>query len=128
MLLANPHLPWSDLFLFYEAQTSAPGVNAYGATLVGFPSLAIAFNDHLGWTHTVNTHDGEDLYELTLADAGYRWDGQVKAFETLTFPSRIAPNLYLRGAGTGPGHEERHRRRQKTRSATEAHCCGEDSA
>jgi len=35
MLLANPHLPWSDLFLWYEAQLTAPGIDAYGATLVG---------------------------------------------------------------------------------------------
>jgi acyl-homoserine-lactone acylase len=81
MLLANPHLPWSDLFLFYEAQISAPGINAYGATLVGFPVLLIAFNDHLGWTHTVNTLDGADLYELTLVAGGYRWNGQPRSFE-----------------------------------------------
>ena len=81
MLLANPHLPWSDFFLFYEAQLVAPGLDAYGATLVGFPLLAIAFNDCLGWTHTVNTFDGQDLYELTVADGGYRWDGAVRPFE-----------------------------------------------
>lgn len=82
MLLANPHLPWSDRFLWYEVQLTAPGVNAYGVTLVGIPSLTIAFNDHLGWAHTVNAHDGWDAYELTLADGGYRFDGQVRAFET----------------------------------------------
>ena len=43
MLLANPHLPWSDLFTFFEAQLTAPGINAYGAALVGMPVLAIAF-------------------------------------------------------------------------------------
>ncbi|HKX33034.1 MAG TPA: acylase [Blastocatellia bacterium] len=82
MLLANPHLPWADLFLFYEAQFVAPGVNLYGATLVGFPAPGIAFNDYLGWSHTVNTHDGQDLYELELTAGGYRWDGKVRAFET----------------------------------------------
>ena len=82
LLLANPHLPWSGLFLFYEAQLVAPGMDAYGAALVGLPALGIAFNDHLGWTHTVNTHDGQDLYELTLTDGGYRWDGETRPFET----------------------------------------------
>jgi acyl-homoserine-lactone acylase len=81
MLLANPHLPWSDLFLFYEAQLTAPGINAYGATLAGFPVMGIAFNDYLGWSHTVNTHDGQDLYKLTLVEGGYLWDGKVRAFE-----------------------------------------------
>lgn len=84
MLLANPHLPWSDLFLWYEAQITAPGIDAYGATLVGIPVLAIAFNNNLGWTHTVDTYDGWDLYELTLADEGYRFDDKVRNFETKT--------------------------------------------
>jgi len=82
MLLANPHLPWSDFWLFYEAQLVAPDVDAYGVTLVGQPGLGIAFNDNLGWSHTVNTHDGQDLYELTLSGDEYRWDGGVRAFET----------------------------------------------
>ncbi|WP_254921459.1 acylase [Nodularia sp. NIES-3585] len=89
MLLANPHLPWSDLFLWYEAQMTAPGFNAYGATLVGIPVLAIAFNDHLGWTHTVNTHDGWDAYKLELVDNGYRFDGQVKSFETTNLSLKV---------------------------------------
>src|SRR5262249_37035655 len=74
LLLANPHLPWSNELTFYEAQISAPGYSAYGATLVGFPVLAIAFNDHLGWTHTVNTIDAGDLYELELEGDAYRFD------------------------------------------------------
>jgi acyl-homoserine-lactone acylase len=84
MLLANPHLVWSDLFLWYEAQLTAPEIDAYGVALVGMPMLAIAFNNNLGWTFTVNTHDGWDAYELTLADGGYRWDGGVRPFESET--------------------------------------------
>ncbi|BAY94705.1 MULTISPECIES: acylase [unclassified Tolypothrix] len=89
MLLANPHLLWSDLFLWYEAQLTAPGMNAYGATLVGIPVLAIAFNDNLGWTHTVNTHDGWDLYELKLADGGYLLDDKVRPFTTENFLLKV---------------------------------------
>lgn len=83
LLLANPHLPWEDLFTWIEAQYSMPGIDLYGAALVGLPLLQIAFNSHLGWTHTVNTQDGEDLYELTLAGGGdgYLWDGSVRAFD-----------------------------------------------
>lgn len=80
MLLANPHLPWSDLFRWYEAHLVAPGLDAYGATLVGIPVLAIAFNNELGWSHTVNTHDGWDAYALDLAEGGYRWQNQVRPF------------------------------------------------
>ena len=81
MLLANPHLPWGGMTTWFEAQLQAPGVDAYGAALVGFPLLGIAFNDHLGWTHTNNPMDGADLYELELVEGGYRWDGGVRAFD-----------------------------------------------
>lgn len=89
LLLANPHLPWSGGYTFFEAQMTGPGVDAYGATLVGVPVLTIAFNDHLGWTHTVNTQDFEDLYQLTLADGGYRWDEGVRGFQADTQRIRV---------------------------------------
>ena len=73
MLLANPHLPWSDPFTFYEAHLVAPDLNAYGVALVGTPTLEIGFNDNLGWTHTNNTMDGADLYEVFLEGEGYNW-------------------------------------------------------
>ncbi len=80
MLLANPHLPWSDLFLWFEAHLNAPGVNTYGVALVGFPTLAIAFNDFLGWSHTLSAYNGVTVYELELAPGGYRLDGDVLPF------------------------------------------------
>ncbi|MCP5101989.1 MAG: acylase [bacterium] len=89
MLLANPHLPWSGYFMFFEAQFTAPGINAYGVTLVGFPMHVIAFNDHLGWSHTVNVSDGSDLYELTLKEGGYLLDGKKKNFKTETQTVKI---------------------------------------
>ncbi|MEX6686458.1 acylase [Danxiaibacter flavus] len=89
LLLANPHLPWEDLFIFYEAHLKAPGFNAYGATLIGFPMLAIAFNEHLGWTHTVNTIDGSDKYELTLKDDGYLLDGKKEMFSDKPIMIRV---------------------------------------
>ena len=81
MLVMNPHLPWSDEWLFYEGHFNAPGVHTYGATLVGLPTLGIAFNEHLGWSHTNNTIDNADRFELTLKDGGYVVDGEVRQFE-----------------------------------------------
>jgi acyl-homoserine-lactone acylase len=81
MLVLNPHLPWADLFTWFEVQLKTPEVDVSGATLVGIPFVAVGFNDRLGWTHTVNTHDGADLYRLTLDGDGYRFDGEVRPFE-----------------------------------------------
>ena len=81
LLLANPHLYWGDLYTFFEAHLCAPGFNAYGASIVGFPVLNIAFNQQLGWTHTVNTIDACDRYQLKMQGGGYILDGKVMAFE-----------------------------------------------
>ena len=81
MLLANPHLPWLGRFRFFEAHLQTEGVNIYGANLVGAPVLGTAFNEHLGWTHTVNTLDGQDLYELKINAGGYRWNGKTIPFD-----------------------------------------------
>ena len=84
LLLQNPHLPWSDAFTWMEAQLTGGGADVYGAALVGSPVINIGFNDRLGWTHTVNTTDKEDYYELTLADGGDRFDGAVRRFDVDT--------------------------------------------
>ena len=54
MLLANPHLPWADFMLFYESQWQGPGVNIYGATLVGFPVLTLLQQSCSAFDRAVN--------------------------------------------------------------------------
>jgi acyl-homoserine-lactone acylase len=81
MLVQNPHLPWWKEFLFFESHLNLNGKNMYGSTLVGLPGIAIGFNEHLGWSHTDNTIDNADTYELELKDGGYLLDGKVKEFE-----------------------------------------------
>jgi len=82
MLLTNPHLPWTDYFTYFEAHINGPGTNAYGISRIGFPVLTMAFNTQAGYAQTVNTHDGQDLYELTLKEGGYLWEGDVADFRT----------------------------------------------
>lgn len=53
------------------------------------PVFAIAFNNNLGWTLTVNTHQGWNKYELKLTDNGYIFDGKVRAFITETQTLKI---------------------------------------
>ena len=81
LLLINPHLPWGDLFTWYETHLALPDMNVYGATLVGIPFISVGFNEHLGWTHTVNTIDAADLYDLQTRGDEYIFDGQNRPFE-----------------------------------------------
>ncbi len=82
MLLINPHLQWKGFHRWFEAHLKGPGIDATGVTLVGMPMHIMAFNDHMGWTHTVNVHDGADLYKLTKSKGGYIFDGKIHAFDT----------------------------------------------
>ena len=89
LLLINPHLPWRDRFLFYEVHAVLPDLNLTGAAPVGFPAPVVGFNDHLGWAHTVNAHDGVDLYELTLDGKRYSWNGEPRALEERSVTLRV---------------------------------------
>lgn len=84
MLVQNPHLPWMDEFLFFESHLNLSGRDMYGATLVGFPGIAIGFNESLGWSHTDNTLDNSDTYEVEIQDGRYLLDGEPKEFEKST--------------------------------------------
>ena len=54
----------------------------YGANLVGMPGIAIGFNESLGWSHTDNTIDNSDTYELNLKGNGYELDGEETKFDS----------------------------------------------
>ena len=84
MLVQNPHLPWSNEFLFFESHLTLNGYDMYGSTLVGLPGISIGFNKNLGWTHTNNTIDNSDLYEVELKDSGYLLDGKRNDFDVKT--------------------------------------------
>ena len=89
MLVQNPHLPWWGEFTWVEMHLMTDSINSYGATLVGFPGFPIAFNENLGWSHTVNTIDVADTYELDLAGDGYLLDGKKVEFMKTTQPFRM---------------------------------------
>jgi acyl-homoserine-lactone acylase len=84
MLVMNPHLPWQDWYTYYEVHLNAPGINLYGASQAGFPMLRFVFSDFGGFTQTVNSIDGSDLYAITPDGDGYRFDGQRREFERRT--------------------------------------------
>ncbi|MBM4186389.1 MAG: acylase [Gemmatimonadetes bacterium] len=110
LLIGNPHLPWNDLYLFYEAHIVTPDRNLYGTGLVGMPTIAIGFNDHVGWSHTVNTQDGADVFRLVKDGDGYRFDGArrefVTRFEVLTVKGAAPESLAVKESVHGPVFSE----------------------
>ena len=67
LLLANPHYPWYGPNRFWEKHLSIPGtLDVYGANLVGAPGVAIGFNQHVAWSHTVSASQRLVFYRLAL--------------------------------------------------------------
>ncbi len=89
LLLGNPHLGWGGWQTYYEIQLTAPGINLYGASQVGFPVLRFMFSDYLGFNQTVNSIDAVDLYRIKAKDGGYLFDGKVLPFEDSTHDLKI---------------------------------------
>lgn len=81
MLVVNPHLPWGDLFIWHEQQFVTDEYNMYGATLVGNPSITLGFNANVSWTHTVNTIDNTDLFQIKKQGDTYFLDDEYLPFE-----------------------------------------------
>lgn len=62
----NSHLPWTGISAWYEIHAkSHSGWDIYGATLAGFPALLLGFNEHVGWSHTINSPDLVDVYLIS---------------------------------------------------------------
>ena len=90
MLLGNPHQPWYGVGSFYQVHLTIPGdYDAMGATLKGFPMIAIGFNRDMAWTHTVSVANRFTLFELKLNPDNplqYEVDGEYRDItpETVT--------------------------------------------
>lgn len=95
ILMGNPHLPWGNnspipglgIYQWMEANLvigdpNAPSLNASGSVLMGAPFFGIGYSDALGWTHTNNTIQNTNLYELTLSSDGtYEFGGHALPLE-----------------------------------------------
>ena len=64
ILCNDPHLKLSLPSIWYEVQLNAPGVNVYGVSLPGTPSVIIGFNDSIAWGVTNASVDVRDWYEM----------------------------------------------------------------
>jgi len=91
MLLLNGHVPWNDsAFRQMEVHLQCPEVSIYGTVVsAGSPIVPGGFTDHHAVGGTVNTLDNMDLYELKLAEGGYRWDGSIRAFDVASHTVKV---------------------------------------
>lgn len=110
ILMGNPHLPWGvnqpidddqanqnfGIYQWVEANLVignpvSPTLNAQGVTFVGGPFIGIGFSDWVGWTHTNNTIQNADLYQLTLDSTGtkYLFDGAYLPLQHTTGTVKI---------------------------------------
>ncbi len=99
ILLGNPHLTWGGSQIFHEVHLTVPGkVNVSGTSLIGTPGVAIGFNENLGWSHTVNPHDSDDVYELTLDPKDnhrYVYDGRSLPMQKRELTIQVKTNAGL---------------------------------
>jgi acyl-homoserine-lactone acylase len=92
ILMGNPHPPWGNnspvppinglgIYQWMEVNLvigdpEKPKLNASGVVLMGAPFIGIGYSDEIGWTHTDNTIQNTNLYELTLNPNGtYNFGG-----------------------------------------------------
>jgi len=81
---------------------------------VGLPVLNIAFNRHLGWTHTVSTIDACDRYALVVNGESYSLDAGELPFEKRSVAVRVRqPDeaLKVRFEDDATANVQRHLRR-----------------
>lgn len=92
MLFINPHQPFFGPGQWYEGHLhSDEGWNISGASFFGSPFPTIGHNEFLGWSHTVNDPDIDDLYIEKFDDPknplayryGEGWRNAIQWSETI---------------------------------------------
>lgn len=89
MMLLNPHLAWGGEQTYFEVQLTAPGINLYGATQIGVPSLRFVMSDTHSITNTVNVNNDHLLYRIMEVPGGYLYDGKVLPYTKASYPIKI---------------------------------------
>lgn len=82
MLMINPHLGWTGFQRWFEARTVSPGRDFHGASLLGIPWQSLGYSEHAGWGHTVNSMAALTVYEMTVRDEEYLYDGEWVPLQT----------------------------------------------
>lgn len=68
LFATDPHLSLTLPSIWYEMQLNAPGINAYGVTFPGLPSIVMGFNEQMAWGNTNAGNQVLDIYEIEIND------------------------------------------------------------
>ena len=92
-LLLNTHQPWNGPTSWYEVHVhSEQGWNITGGLFPGSPVVFIGHGPNHGWSHTVNSPDLIDVYELEMNPANedqYLFDGEWNDLIVESVPIRV---------------------------------------
>ncbi len=86
-LLANdPHLGVQMPGTFFAVHLRGPRTHVAGATIAGIPGVIIGHTEDVAWGLTLAMVDDQDLFKVTLDDAGTREliDGRWQSLRTVT--------------------------------------------
>ena len=97
-ILANdPHLNLTLPSIWYQIQLNAPGVNVYGVSLPGAPSVIIGFNQKIAWGVTNVAADVLDYYQIKFKDDSHQQYWYNNAWKNT---SRRLEQIQIRGDKT----------------------------
>ena len=96
----NTHQPLEGPFAWYEAHiNSDEGWNMLGGLFPGLPLPVIGTNENLGWTHTYNYPDMNDVFQLVINPKNknqYKLDGIWENFEIKNIKLKVKSILGLK--------------------------------
>jgi acyl-homoserine-lactone acylase len=92
-LLSNTHFPMYGERQWHEFHLTVPGeLDVYGVGLVGLPMVAMGFNEHIAWTHTVSNTPRFKPYLLKLRpgdQTSYEVDGAFERMDTQDYTVQV---------------------------------------
>jgi acyl-homoserine-lactone acylase len=97
-MVSNSHQPLQGYTAWYELHVcSEEGWNFHGASFAGGVTPFVGTNEHLGWTHTVNYNDNQDVYQLLMhpkKKLQYRFDGEWLQLEKRIFKAKVKVGIF----------------------------------
>ncbi|MCL4692016.1 MAG: penicillin acylase family protein [Candidatus Hydrogenedentes bacterium] len=66
ILLADPHLTWEGMAVFYEARVHGENLHMNGFFLLGSPLMGFGHSEFAGWAPTTGGPDTSDVFEVKI--------------------------------------------------------------